>query len=95
MTQYASGSSKATRVQWEFWKSSQIHYSVQAIYMHEDKGSNSRRADPMDVVVCVGRISGYLEGECVRRPGGRAIRIQVSRRVFSRYKEYSFIEEFK
>ena len=68
---------------------------MQAIYIHEDKRSNGRRADLMDVVVCIGRISGHLEGECVRKPGGRAIRIQVSRRVFSRYKGHSFIEEFK
>ena len=73
--QYTSGSSEAAGVRWEFWKSSQIHYSVQAIYMYEDKADSSRRIDLMSTVVHTGRISRYLEGEYVRGSEERTIRI--------------------
>ena len=43
--------------------------------MYKDKGSSSRGTDPMGAVVCAGRISEHLEGECVGRSGGKAIRI--------------------
>ena len=74
-TQYADGSSEATEVQWEFQKGSWIYYNMQAIYMYKDKGDSSGRTDLMDAVIHTGRISGHLEEECVRRSGGRTIRI--------------------
>ena len=48
---------------------------MQAIYMYKDKGDSSGRTDLMDAVIHTGRISGHLEEECVRRSGGRTIRI--------------------
>ena len=61
MTKHAGGSSKAAGVRWEFWKSSWIHYSVQAVHTHEDEGSSSERTDPIGAVLCAGRVSRYLE----------------------------------
>jgi len=75
VTQYTSGSSEATEVRWEFQKGSRIYYSVQAVYTHEDEGSNGGRTNPIGAVICAGRISGHLEGECVGGPGGRVIKI--------------------
>ena len=35
--------------------------------MYKDKRSISRRANPVDVVIHAGEISGHLEGKCIRR----------------------------
>ena len=40
---------------------------MQVIHKNEDKGSSSRRANPVDVVICTRRIGRYLEGEYIRR----------------------------
>ena len=60
---------------------------MQAIYMYKDKGDSSGRTDLMDAVIHTGRISGHLEEECVRRSGGRTIRIWDSGEIFGRYKK--------
>jgi len=75
MTQYISRSSKAAGVQWKFWKSSQIHYSMQAVYTYEDKGGTSERTNPTGIVICARRISRHLKGECDGGPRRRTIGI--------------------
>ncbi len=40
---------------------------MQAIYKNEDERGGSRRTDPIDLVICIGRISRYLEGKYIRR----------------------------
>ena len=48
---------------------------MQAIYMYKDEGDSSGRTDLVGAIIHTGRISGHLEEECVRRSGGRTIRI--------------------
>jgi len=48
---------------------------VQAVYTHEDEGSIGKRTDSMGVVIHAGRISEYLEGECIGGSEERIIRI--------------------
>ena len=41
----------------------------------------------MDSILCIRRISQYMEGKYHRRIGSRRTRIQISRGVFNRDKE--------
>jgi len=45
--------------------------SLQTIYQDENKRSSSRRADIMDSIICIGKLSGYIEGKYVGRLGRR------------------------
>ena len=56
---------------------------MQAVYMHEDEGSDSRRTDPISAVICAERVSRHLEGEHARGPRERITRIQISRGILS------------
>ena len=48
---------------------------MQTIFENENERSSSRGANSMDVIICIERISGYLEGKYVGRSGERIIRI--------------------
>jgi len=63
MTQYIGQSSKVTKVQWEFQKSSQIHYSMQAVYIDVNKKNTSRRTNIVGTIICAGGIGRHLEGK--------------------------------
>ena len=39
---------------------------MQIIHKDEDEESDSREADPVDVIICTGRISRCLEGKYAR-----------------------------
>jgi len=39
----------------------------------------------MGVIICVGRVGKCMEEKYTRRSGGRSVRIQNSREIFSRY----------
>ena len=60
---------------------------MQAIWQSKDEGSASRRADLMGAVLCAERGSRCVEEKHVGEAGSRGIRIQDSRRIFSRDKE--------
>jgi len=60
---------------------------MQAVYTHEDKKSISGKTDSMGAVICVGRISRHLEGECIGGFGGRTIRIQDSGGILGKHKK--------
>ena len=40
---------------------------MQAIHKNKDERSSSRRANAVDIVVCVGKIGRYLKGKCNKR----------------------------
>ena len=44
---------------------------MQIVFKDEDKGSGSRRTNPMNLIICARRIGKYLERKCVGRFGGR------------------------
>ena len=44
---------------------------MQTILKNEVEGDISGRADAVDLIACVGRVSGCMEGECDGRVGGR------------------------
>jgi len=52
-----------------------IHHGMQIIFEDKDKRSSSGRANPVGVIICTGRISGYLKGEHTGRSRERIIRI--------------------
>jgi len=74
-TQYIGQSSKAAGVQWEFWKSGQIHHSMQAIYTDEDERNTSRKTNIVGTIICIGRISRHLEGKYTGGLGRRITEI--------------------
>ena len=74
-TKHIGRSSKATGVQWKFWKCSWVHYSMQAIHTNEDERGTSGRTNSIGIVICAGRISGCLEGKCNGGPRERIIGI--------------------
>ena len=41
----------------------------------------------MDVILCIRRVSGYLEGKYVERSRDKKSRIQVSQRIFGKCEE--------
>ena len=48
---------------------------MQVIHKNKDEESSSKRANPVGVVICVRRISRYLEREYIGRVGDRGSRI--------------------
>ena len=40
---------------------------MQVIYENEDEKDNSRRADTVDLIIYIGRISRYMEGKYAGR----------------------------
>jgi len=48
---------------------------MQVVYKIKDERDSSQRANLVDVIVCAGRINGYLEGEHVGEFRGGMIRI--------------------
>jgi len=46
-----------------------IFDNMQALYKNKDKEYIIWRADPVSLIVCAGRTSGYLEGEYNREFG--------------------------
>ena len=60
---------------------------MQTISEDEDEKSNSGGTNPMDLVICIGKVSRYVKGKYVGRFGGRRNRIQISREIFGRIKK--------
>jgi len=48
---------------------------MQTIYTDENERSTSRETNPVGVVICTGRSSRHVKGECIRRLGRRTIGI--------------------
>ena len=44
---------------------------MQTICKNEDEGKYSRRTGVVGIVICTGRVSRHMEGECDGRVGGR------------------------
>jgi len=44
---------------------------MQIIYKNEDEGDNSKGADIVDLIICIGGIGRYIEGEYAGRLGRR------------------------
>ena len=60
---------------------------MQIVYLNEDKRSSSRRVYSVDVVLCVRKISRYLERKCFGRLRSKNARICNSRGIFGKSKE--------
>ena len=58
---------------------------MQAIYKDKNERSNSIRADLIDIVICIGKISRYIEGKYTKRSRKRTVRIQDNRGIFNIY----------
>ena len=51
---------------------------MQVIFEDKDERDNSRGTSSMDSLICIGKVSGCVEGEYTGRFGGRRGRIQIS-----------------
>ena len=60
---------------------------MQTVYKDEDEESGSKRANPVDVIICARRISRYLEREYLGEAGERGIGIQICERVFGSHQK--------
>lgn len=60
---------------------------MQIIHKNKDEGGSNRRTNLVGIVICIGEISRYMKGECLRGFRGRNVKIYDSRRVFDRSKE--------
>ena len=60
---------------------------MQTIHKNKNEGSSSEEIDPIDPVICTGRISRCIKGKHSGKLRRRTIRIQIGRRVLSRHKE--------
>ena len=60
---------------------------MQVIQEGKDEGDAISRADPIGVVLCVGRNSRCIERECIGKTRGKGVRIRDNGRIFSRNKE--------
>ena len=60
---------------------------MQVIFEDKDERNNSRGTSSMDSLICIGRVSGCVEGEYTGRFGGRRGRIKISWGIFSRSKK--------
>ena len=48
---------------------------MQVIHKDEDKRNDGKEADPVDVIICTGRVSRYMKKEYIGRFRGRITRI--------------------
>lgn len=64
-----------------------VFNSIQALYKNEDKRCDNREADSIGVVICIKRVSQYLEEKCIGKLRSKNTRIYNSREAFSRLKE--------
>ena len=62
---------------------------MQTLYKNKDKDKrdNNRRADSMNAIICVGRVSWYLEEKYFGEFRSRNTRICNSRGIFGRFEE--------
>ena len=60
---------------------------MQVIFENEDEGGDSRRTGTIDPLICIGRISGCIEGEYYRGVRNQRDRVQDSGRIFDKFKE--------
>lgn len=58
-----------------------------ASYMDKDKRSNNKRTDPIDTIICTGRIGRCIEEEFLRSFGIGKSRIWVSKRILLKLKK--------
>jgi len=52
---------------------------MQTLYQDENEKGSSREANPVDIIICTGRISGYLEEKHFREFGDKNIKIYNNR----------------
>jgi len=55
---------------------------MQAIFENKDERSNSGGVTLVDIILCIRRISRWMERKHIGRFGIRESRIQISRRIF-------------
>ena len=60
---------------------------MQVIYQNENERDGSRRTNPVDLLIYIGRISGCLKGEYTGELGSRTIGIQDSGGIFNEYQK--------
>ena len=60
---------------------------MQIVHKDENERSSSGRTDSMGAVICIEKISEFLEGECLGGSGRGNTRIQISRGIFSSHQE--------
>ena len=60
---------------------------MQVIYQNENERDGGRRTNPVNLLICTGRISRCLEGEYTGRLGSRTIEIQDSGGIFNEYQK--------
>lgn len=60
---------------------------MQNILKDENERSYCRETDLMGSVICIGRISRYIERKYIQRFGNRRSRVWISRRIFVRVKK--------
>ena len=60
---------------------------MQVVFKDENERTDSERTSVVSINIYVGRVSRYLERECIREFGSRSIRIWNSRRIFRRNKK--------
>jgi len=58
-----------------------------ASYMDKDKRSNNKRTDPIDTIICTGRIGRCIEEEFFRSFRIGRSRIWVSKRILLKLKK--------
>jgi len=60
---------------------------MQVVYQNEDERSDSRETNSIGIIICIGRVSRYLEGKYFGGLGSRRIGLYNSRRISSRSEE--------
>ena len=60
---------------------------MQTVYKDEDEESSSRRANPVDIIICARRVSRYLERKYLGEAGERRIGIQICEGVLAAIKK--------
>ena len=60
---------------------------MQVISKNKNKESGSGEADIVDPIICIGEISGYIEGKHIGESEMRTTGVWNSKRILSRYKK--------
>ena len=60
---------------------------MQVIYQNKNKKDNSKRTDPVGIIICIRKTSKYLKEKCFRKFGDRSIEIYNNRVIFDRLEK--------
>jgi len=60
---------------------------MQTLYQNENEKGSSREANPVGIIICTGRISGYLEEKHFREFGDKNIEICNNREFLINLKK--------